>query len=159
MILLTWTDLWTNCTMIILYLNMLQNFNLQPMLSAVNFKCNQIEWILMSIYSMWCVNVFWLWMTLQCRLEISWNRFQFNLIYCKTIRTNKSFNEYLTKLPMPMLIISIKKFIIHRTFYLTLCLMGGGIECPPLAKSAPVHQGLTFEWPWSDDNSYLYIYY
>ena len=24
---------------------------------------------------------------------------------------------------------------------------GGGIECPPLAKSAPVHQGLTFEWP------------
>ena len=36
MILLTWTDLWTNCTTIILYLNMLQNFNLQPMLSAVN---------------------------------------------------------------------------------------------------------------------------
>ena len=30
---------------------------------------------------------------------------------------------------------------------LTLYLMGGGIECPPLAKSAPVHQGLTFEWP------------
>ena len=24
---------------------------------------------------------------------------------------------------------------------------GRGIECPPLAKSAPVHQGLTFEWP------------
>ena len=36
MILLTWTDLWTNCTTIISYLNMLQNFNLQPMLSTVN---------------------------------------------------------------------------------------------------------------------------
>ena len=36
MILLTWTDLWTNCTTIILYLNMLQNFNLQPMLIAMN---------------------------------------------------------------------------------------------------------------------------
>ena len=51
MILLTWTDLWTNCTTIILYLNMLQNFNLQPMLSAWIYLCNKIEWILMSIYS------------------------------------------------------------------------------------------------------------
>ena len=32
--------------------------------------------------------------------------------------------------------------------FLTLYLMGGGASnAPPLAKSAPVHQGLTFEWP------------
>ena len=31
---------------------------------------------------------------------------------------------------------------------LTLYLMGGGaLNAPPLAKSAPVHQGLTFDWP------------
>ena len=42
---------------------------------------------------------------------------------------------------------------------LTLYLMGGGIECLPLAKIAPVHQGVTFLMIFFDDNSYLYIYY
>ena len=42
---------------------------------------------------------------------------------------------------------------------LTLYLMGGGIECLPLAKIAPVHQGVTFLIIFFDDNSYLYIYY
>ena len=42
---------------------------------------------------------------------------------------------------------------------LTLYLMGGGIECLPLANIAPVHQGVTFLITFFDDNSYLYIYY
>ena len=37
--------------------------------------------------------------------------------------------------------------------------MGVGIECLPLAKIAPVHQGVTFLIIFFDDNSYLYIYY
>ena len=42
---------------------------------------------------------------------------------------------------------------------LTLYLMGGGIECLPLANIAPVHQGVTFLITFFDENSYLYIYY
>ena len=43
----------------------------------------------------------------------------------------------------------------HSTLYRWIAVLsinplsdGGGTECPPpLAKSAPVQQGLTFEWP------------
>ena len=38
-------------------------------------------------------------------------------------------------------------------------LHGGGHNGPPLAKSAPVHQGLYFEGSQLVDNSYLPIYY
>ena len=42
---------------------------------------------------------------------------------------------------------------------LTLLYPGGGHNDPPLAKSAPVLQGLHFEWPKLVDNSYLPLYY
>ena len=42
-------------------------------------------------------------------------------------------------------------------FMLTLSLMAGAIQWPPLAKSAHVLQGMSFEWPHLVDNSYLGI--
>ena len=55
--------------------------------------------------------------------------------------------------------IVLSKFFCATYFTLTLYLMGGGIERLPLAKIAPVHQGVTFLIIFFDDNSYLYIYY
>ena len=54
---------------------------------------------------------------------------------------------------------SFKSFVRIRAFQLTLYLMGGGIECLPIAKVAPVHQVVTFLLISFDDNFYLYIYY
>ena len=54
---------------------------------------------------------------------------------------------------------SLKGFVRIRAFQLTLYLMGGGIECLPIAKVAPVHQVVTFLLISFDDNFYLYIYY
>ena len=100
-----------------------------------------------------------------------WSVIHLNIKCSKCISRKRKWKDGWTLVDnIYILLKTASHFLLNKTFIfrldrltsyqlLTLYLMGGGIECPPLAKSAPVHQGLTFEWPWRDDNSYLYIYY
>ena len=79
-------------------------------------------------------------------------------LLCISLYLSVYISIFLYLLSLSLLKLKIALTQVLENAPLTLYLMGGGIARLPLAKIAPVHQGVTFLIIFFDDNSYLYIY-